>query len=114
LGTEIRNGIIIVKIVREHIGIEPTARSSVRGIGKSVETNGAVWVIRRWIISGVSGSCWVTGVREGPDSVECGSVLVPRWIDSMDAEVLLSSFLILGLHGDDASDQSHQYQKALK
>jgi hypothetical protein len=32
----------------------------------------------------------------------------------MDAEVLLSSFLILGLHGDDASDQSHQYQKALK
>ena len=111
MGTEIGNGIVIVKIVRIHIGIEPTAlRSSVRRIdGESVETNGAVW-----IISGVSGSCWVAGVGEGTDSVECGSVWIPRWIDSMDAEVLLSSFLILGLHGNDASGQCHQYQKALK
>ena len=117
MGTEIRNGIVIVKIVRIHIGIEPTAlRCSVRRIdGESVETNGAVWVIRRWIISGISGSCWVAGVGEGTDSVEgSGSVWIPRWIDSMDAEVLLSSFLILGLHGNDASGQSHQYQKALK
>jgi hypothetical protein len=32
----------------------------------------------------------------------------------MDAVILLSSFLILGLHGNDASGQNHQYQKALK
>jgi hypothetical protein len=31
----------------------------------------------------------------------------------MDAEVLLSGFLILGLHGEDASGQSHQNQKSL-
>ena len=55
-------------------------------------------------------SNWVAGVREGTDSV-----WIPRRIDSMDAEVLLSSFLILGLIlGDDASGQSHQNQKALK
>jgi hypothetical protein len=32
----------------------------------------------------------------------------------MDAVVLLSSFLILGLHGESASGQSHQNQKGLR
>ena len=60
---------------------------------------------------------WITGIRvagERADSVEgIETVLVPRWVDTMDAEVLLSSFLILGLHGESASGQSHQNQKAL-
>ena len=80
------------------------------GIGSS-GVGGNSWV------TGVSGGCRVAAVRVRTDSVEgsSGSVWVPRWIDSMDAEVLLSSFLILGLIlGDDASGQSHQNQKALK
>ena len=85
------------------------------GVGSS-GVSGSGEAGSREAIVGVSGSCWVAGVGEGTDSVEgSGSVLVPRWIDSMDAEVLLSSFLILGLIlGDDASGQSHQNQKALK
>jgi hypothetical protein len=40
--------------------------------------------------------------------------LVPGWVDTMDVVVLLSSFLILGLHGESASSQSHQNQKGLR
>jgi hypothetical protein len=39
-----------------------------------------------------------------------GSVWVPRWVDAMDAVVLLSRFLILGLHGEDESGQTQQKQ----
>jgi hypothetical protein len=39
--------------------------------------------------------------------------LVPGWVDTMNAVVLLSRFLILGLHGESASSQSHQNQKGL-
>jgi hypothetical protein len=42
-----------------------------------------------------------------------GSIWVPRWVDAMDAVVLLSRFLILGLHGEDDSSQSQQKQNNL-
>jgi hypothetical protein len=42
-----------------------------------------------------------------------GSIWVPRWVDAMDAVVLLSRFLVLGLHGEDDSGQSQQKQNNL-
>jgi hypothetical protein len=48
LGTEIGNGIIIVKIIRESVEIEPITSSSVRRNGSSVGSKDAVWV-PRWI-----------------------------------------------------------------
>ncbi len=73
------------------------------------------WEDGRWVtgegVAGV-GVAGVAGVAA--ESVEgIDAVLVPRWIDTMNAVVLLSSFLILGLHGESASGQSHQNQKGL-
>ena len=112
-GNDVRNSAIRVSVVS--VWVSGVRRDNVLDSGEVSGVGSSSGVGGNSGVAGVSGSCWVAGVREGTDSVEgSGSVWIPRWIDSMDAEVLLSSFLILGLHGNDASGQSHQYQKALK
>jgi hypothetical protein len=70
----------------------------------------------RWVAGdGVAGVAGIDGVAA--DSVEgIDAVLVPRWEDTMNAEVLLSGRLILdfSIHGEDTYGQSHKNQKGLR
>jgi hypothetical protein len=98
------------------VSVEAVTVAGVR-IGDVLNNSGSSsgGVDGRWVTGeGVAG-VGVAGVAgEGADSVEdIDAVLVPRWVDTMNAVVLLSSFLILGLHGESASSQSHQNQKGL-
>lgn len=67
------------------------------------------------IISGISG--WEAAVgRVGviADSSDgCGTIGVPFGVNTVNVVILLSSFLVLDLHGDNAGSQSHQNQEAL-
>jgi hypothetical protein len=106
-GNDVRNSAIRVSVVS--VWVSGVRRDNVLDSGEVSGVGSSSGVGGKSGVAGVSGSCWVAGVGISTDSV-----WIPRWIDSMDAEVLLSSFLILGLHRNDASGQSHQYQKALK
>ena len=86
------------------------------GIGDVLNNSGGSGsgVDGRWVTGDGVAGVGVAGEGVAAESVEgIDAVLVPRWIDTMNAVVLLSSFLILGLHGESASGQSHQNQKGL-
>ena len=90
---------------QEHCLISVVVAVAVSGIS-SVEASNSTVGISAVV---VTVSVWVaSSVRTN------GSVRVPRWIDAMDAEVLLSSLLILlGLGSKNESGQSQQKQNNL-
>uniref|UniRef100_A0A0P6E5U7 Uncharacterized protein n=1 Tax=Daphnia magna TaxID=35525 RepID=A0A0P6E5U7_9CRUS len=102
-------------------------RSDVRNVGSSIRigvvTIGISCVIRRdYILDSGSVGSWVSGVGGGITGVgevrvtlNCGvargPIGVPFGVNTVNAVVLLSSFLVLSLHGNNASSQSQETQQ---